>query len=164
MKRLVSLVLAVLLLLTFSGCVRNSDNYKAPANFYYQNTSVKFFEADSVIAHEIRETVNYDGDIVAILNTYLKGPVSDKLLSPFPAGLQVVTTQRINDYIVITLSKEFSSLSGLDLTIACSCICATIMELTGCEIIEFKSEEPLPDNLTTLVFTYDDLYFIDEVL
>ena len=164
MKRLLCIVLIFLLLLTFSGCRDNSDDFKKPANFYYQNASVAFFDTDSVIAHEVRETVIYNGQVVDILNAYLKGPVSDKLVSPFPTDLRVITTQRVNDYIVITFSKEFSYLSGLDLTIACSCICATVVELTGYNTVEFKSEGSLPDDLTSLVISYDELLLMDEAL
>lgn len=164
MKRTLCVTLVILLLLTFTGCKDNSDSYIKPANFYYSNTSVTFFKSDAVIAHEVRETVNYNDNIVDILNAYLKGPVSDKLSSPFPTGLRVVATQIINDSIVITFNNELASLSGLDLTIACSCICATVAELTGYNRVEFKSDGSLPDNLTSLVFSYDELLFIDDAI
>lgn len=163
MKRLFCILLIVLLLM-FSGCKNNPDNFQKPANFYYQNSSGSFFNSDSVITHEIRETSIYNGRIEDILNSYLEGPVSDKLVSPFPTGLNVITVQHINNYIVITFSDEFSRLSGLDLTIACSCICATVAELTGYNTVEIKTEGSFPDNLTSLVVSYDELLFMDESL
>ena len=161
MKRLFCILLVVFILI-LSGCKNNPDNFKEPANFYYQNSSDSFFNADSVIAHEIRETAIYNGKILDILNTYLEGPATDKLNSPFPNGLKVITVQRVNNCIEITFSEEFSTLSGLDLTIACSCICATVAELTGYNTVEIKTEGSFPDNSTSLVVSYDELLFMDE--
>ena len=161
MKRFLCLLLTVFILVCSAGCHKDAENYEAPANFYYLNAEVAFFEIDSVIAPEIRETADHNRKLLSILNEYLKGPVSDKLVSPFPANLNAIHIQQNNGAYSIMFSKQFSALSGLDLTIACSCICATVTELTGCQSVEIKSEGALPGNAESLVFTYDSLQFLD---
>ena len=163
MKRYLCCILIALLIITSTGCRSNSDNFKEPVNFYYTSATVSFFESDSVIASEVRETADYKGNILDTLNSYLRGPVSDKLTSPFPVELKVISTEQKDNTIIILFNKQFSSLTGLNLTIACSCICATVVELTGCETVEFKSEGPLPDSVPSLVFSCDNLLLRDSV-
>ncbi len=163
MKRHLCIVLTVLALILTSACDNNSDNFKEPANFYYTNATVSFFEAESVIAPEVRETVDQNGNITDIINVYLSGPISDKLTSPFPAGLSIISAQRTKDTYSLTFNKQFSSLSGLDLTIACSCICATVAELTNCNTVEIIYEGQQSQNTSPLTFSYDSLLFLDSV-
>ena len=163
MKRILCFILVLTILALSSGCDKNSDNFKMPANFYYRNASVAFFEDDSIIAFEVREIAAQKDNLVDLLNTYLDGPISHELVSPFPSGLKAISAERNDDTLVITFNKMFSTLSGLDLTVACSCIYATITELTDCTTVEIKTEGQLPDNVTSIVLSNEDLLFTDSV-
>ena len=163
MKRILCFILLLTILAVGSGCNKNSDNYKMPANFYYRNASVAFFEDDSIIAFEVRETVTQKDNLIDLLNTYLSGPFSDKLVSPFPSGLKVISAEQQNNTLIITLNKVFSTISGLDLTVACSCIYTTVTELTGCTTVEIQTEGQLPDNVTSIVLSNENLLFTDSV-
>lgn len=163
MKRILCFILVLTILALGSGCDKNSDNFKMPANFYYRNASVAFFEDDSIIAFEVRETAAQKDNLVDLINTYLDGPISHELVSPFPSGLTVISTEQKDDTLILTFNKVFSTLSGLDLTVACSCICATVTALTGCTTVEIKTEGQRPDNVISIVLSNEDLLFTDSV-
>ena len=161
MKRYFLILIAVFTFSILSGCGRTSENFEQPANFYYKSTDVSFFEEDSVISPEIRETARFNGNMLDTVNAYLQGPVSDKLTSPFPTGLKAVKLTTDESNAQLHLNEESLSLSGLDATIAYSCLCATVTELTGCETVDIHLENSDGVTVQTLHFSYTDLLFID---
>ena len=82
-------------------------------------------------------------------------------MSPFPQNLQVKAIERTGDTVVITFTEEFSSLSGLDLSIACACICTTVNELIGNCDIRIESPTPFADGTYIIEISNDQLFLLD---
>ena len=161
MKRYIWIFLAVFTFSVLAGCGKSAENFKEPTNFYYITTDVSFFEEDSVISPEIRETVQFNGNILTTINAYFQGPASEKLVSPFPAGLEAVDVIISGSTALLYLNDPFATLEGLDATIACSCICATITNMTDCEAVEIHIENTEGTVEQILYFSYEDLLFMD---
>lgn len=157
MKRVICIALIFILTMLTLGCGKQSSDGEEPANFYYRNYSVSFFEEDSVIAPEVRDISRFSGNTLSIINAYLEGPLSEKLSSPFPNGLQAVSIDRTGDTLSITFTEQLASLSGLDLSIACACICSTVTELMGNCVIEIKTPVPFLDGAQVITVTQDQL-------
>lgn len=162
MKRLTGILLATLLLLSLCGCNANRQRINKPADFYYcHNTALPTYTlSDGVIAPEQRESDGYD-DLAKLLSLYLRGPQDPQLRSPFPREVTVVQLLQNGTAVEITLSAQFAGLSGYDLTLACTCLAMTVMELTQAETVQISAEESLLGGNPVISISKDQLVFED---
>lgn len=160
MKRLLSLLLILSLLLPLASCA--SDPYTCPGNFYYRRTETFFEGTDGVIAGEERELEGIQDDIGAILEAYLEGPASGELESPFPRDTKVLEWEMILGSLHINFNEAFAQLSGIDLTIACSCIAQTFLELTDASTIRIRANGALLNGSAYVIMSADNLNLSDD--
>lgn len=128
MKRILSLV--IIAFLTFSLCACQDNSEDAPG-FYYPRSFDKdqYNSFQPVIAPDSREPVA-GKDLRYLIQLYMEGPVSEELYSPFPEGLRLLGLILEEDCITISLSQEYLSLEGIDLTLAGACLAKTCFSLS----------------------------------
>lgn len=136
MKRFICIFIIAATLFLFCGC-NTSDNsqFSNSVNFYYCNESISYTSSSGVISSELREAEGYTDSLEHLLALYFKGPVTLGFVSPFPQGLQIESITESGNRIQITLSSDFSELTGIDMTLACACLAKTIRELAEAEFI-----------------------------
>jgi len=162
MKRYLCLIISLILLTGLCSCNKSADNYDEPASFYYISNPITYFSEDSVFSFEIRETAGYRQNTLDILNAYLKGPVSDGLVSPFPDGCAALSLEWEDNTISITMNHVFAALTGIDLSIACGGVAMTLISLTGCESVKIQAEGGFIDGVNAIVLSSDNLYIFDD--
>jgi hypothetical protein len=163
MKKILSLICAAAVLILFvAACAVKPDNFIAPAQLYYSVGEYTYHQEDGVIRSETRETKLFNSDLKLFLNAYLAGPVSKKLISPFPSGAQVVDVTQSEKEITIVLNETFSKLSGIDLTLPISCLSMTILEYTGGDTVRFRVENGTLSGKEVITVTRDLLLFKDD--
>lgn len=160
MNRIVSILLIITLLCCIVGCSSSDEEILQPVNFYYCNDPITFHGTYDVITPEVRESINYD-DIVKLIDLYLDGPISDGYSSPFPPSVTVSKLTQNNKILNITLSSEFSNLTGIELTLACTCLSTTLFELTDAKSIVISANDALLDDAESVVLIRDTLVFSD---
>ncbi len=156
MKRFTAILL---LLLCLCGCARKAIDI--PVSFYYCTDPVDYNDPEGVISPEIREKAGYENDLTALLDLYIRGPVSEGFLSPFPTGLQIKEITVLGDVSEVHLSSELSCLTGHRLTVACVCITMTVIELTGCERVRIRTLGSQLDGRDHIELSRQDLIFSD---
>ena len=133
MRRLLRLsALALVCLALMPGCAATSRSAESgtPVSLYYEYQNADQVEdLESIIGVEKR-SVNVLS-LWDFLDIYFKGPVSEDMISPFPAGTSVQAIQYTNSIPTLTLSGEYFSLMGIDLSVACCCLSKTVCEFTG---------------------------------
>lgn len=154
-----ALLLIALLLLGIVGCGQESD-LTAPVNFYYPRSTLIYEGGSSILIAEPRESAGLD--LSALLEGYFSGPVTGNCRSPFPAGVCLRSWEKTGDTLVLVLSEEFGSLSGLERNIACAAISRTCMELTDASTVQIVIDAELPENKKTISLTYDQILLIDD--
>lgn len=162
MKRrnfLICTILAISLLLT--ACIQPADDFKAPAQFYYCTEEISYHSSKGVIRAEARETSMINADLHQLLNAYLAGPASSELVSPFPAGSQVVDIAYQDDAISIILSEAYTNLTGIDLTLANACLAMTVCEYTGVSTVSLAIEGTTIGGKEKITLSKDGYLFID---
>ncbi len=164
MRRFRYIALILALLLVFAGCEASSETMTAPASFYYRVSAGTFGKQDSIIASERRESAGCEDDLKLLIESYLEGPVSGKLTSPVPASARVLGVTRENSKIIVEMSPAFAKLSGIDLTIACSCLSMTLLDYTDAEQIEIFVPHTLLDGNDSIVMERDSLMLLDNSL
>lgn len=128
MKKTTVCILLLVLFLSLTGC---HNDLNEPANFYYprQTDNIQFGVANGLVTVEQRELTGHTGDLQYILSLYLLGPLDTGLYSPFPEGTVLETILLEEGVLTVSLSEDFSQLSGMELTIACACLSSTCFDL-----------------------------------
>ena len=139
-KRMICLILLFCVAATLPACVQNQDKIQVPVNFYYLRQETTYGSADSLIAPITAEGADYSNDPAGLLSQYLKGPGQNGWVSPFPRGTQLLSMELVNGFLRLTLSENFASLTGMDLTIACACLTLTALDLTGANSVRISVE------------------------
>jgi len=138
MKRLVALILCVLFLLTFTGC----SNMKGTEvlYLYYRNADpshssglIREEPADSTLTRSVQSLANY----------YFQDPQTEGVISPFPKGSDVVSFLQDGTTLQICMNSNFAELSGVDLSLALSCISLTFTQLDGIDAVSVSVENGL---------------------
>lgn len=124
MKRLLSLLLAAVLLLTaLSACSFEQAEPQDAVNLWFA------FEGDAALSLET-ELYNGKRAVPELMDALLKGPSSDReLRSLIPEGTRLLVWQLDGDLVWVDLSREYGRLTGLDLTLADYSIVLTLTQL-----------------------------------
>lgn len=156
MKKCVSIILIVVLLCLI-GCSNTSKSIEKPAGFYYCTSPDSYKTLRKAITSEVRDAAVYGDDLQNLLNEYLKGPESDSLVNPFPDNCTVESFQQNDANARIVLSSSFSSLTGLELTLACACLSMTVFELSDYQSITFSVQNALLDGSKEITLYRQDI-------
>ncbi|MCC8122536.1 MAG: GerMN domain-containing protein [Oscillospiraceae bacterium] len=121
---------ALCLILLLPACKQQVDKSGETVDLYFAvsepgagGTAVGF-ETHVFTADESEKPVD------ALLSLLLAGPAEELgLVSPFPAGVTVRDWQLEEGQLTVDLSGQYGGLSGVDLTIANSCIALTLCQL-----------------------------------
>lgn len=138
-RALTALVLLAALLC--AGCAPQPASGTSPEGQY----SVYFVSgqgsADSgALACEFRTLPPGRGAVDGLLRLLLAGPESPGLESPFPQGTTLRSWRVEGDQAVVDLSEAYGGLSGVDLTLADSCIVLTLCQLPGVHAVYLTVE------------------------
>ena len=163
MKRFIAFILIFSLSLCCTACTRKNVSLQKPAAFYYCNAEVPYDGKTGGITAEMRESANFADDMIALLNEYLKGPLAEGFLSPFPDNVRIASFNTSATTVTVVLSREFSQLSGLDLIIACACITMTCLELSDAQTIRIRAQDATLDGAEFIEMSESSLLLIDFV-
>ena len=144
MKKLISFLLCFCLLLLCSACIPEEDSAEGSLRFFYLHSELTYGNADSVIAAEEYTPAAEPPDLDALLEQYLSGPAREDLRSPFPVGCAVAAYQFSDGVLTLRMNDAYSSLSGVSLTQACSCLAMTVFALTDAHTASIQAENGSP--------------------
>lgn len=160
MKKWICLFLILSLLLPLFGCAQPTDGFENPISFYYRRKDVSFSTTDGVISADIREAGNMD--YISLLALYFRGPENSQLQRTFPEGTALKSIQIDGNHVFITLSDVFSTLTELDLSIACACLTRTVCEMTGTTQLTVRTENGLLDGNKTIQMSLKNVVLLDD--
>lgn len=160
MKRILILFLT-LLLIPLAGCQKDTTQLEYPVTVYYKRAEPTHGTADSVIASTTIEGKGHEKDYSYLLSRYLKGSDDPHFARTFPRGTTLVSFKLDALTAKIVLGYYFSSLSEMDLTIACVCLARTIMELTGCQEVIISAENTQLNGQNFIILSADSYVLTD---
>ncbi|MBE6922377.1 MAG: hypothetical protein E7465_04250 [Ruminococcaceae bacterium] len=155
MRRSVITLLIMCILLNFAGCIPSEE---PSYTFYYLRTSetIQHGSADALVAPVTMDISTPNAELDYLLQLYLDGPTKANYVNPVPSGTYLLSALWEDDILVLVLSREFSQLNNIRLTLAGCCLAATCHALTGAEAIQIRSGEAIYN------FTINDCIFLDE--
>lgn len=133
MKRRLSLLLAAALLLTAVSCAAPETAAQEGYALYYLTDTELHQGGDAIAAEYCALELPEDPARAAerLLERYWQGPQSEDLTSPLPAGLQLLSVEEQAGRLTLDVSGQYGALSGVELTLADSCLTLTLTQLSG---------------------------------
>ena len=102
MKRIISLILCISMMLAICGCADTSDT--VTGKFYYRRAVTEFEGTDGIVTYESRQIPDPQTDTESLLNAYFSGPEADSLISPFPRTSAVLDWSVEDDTLELTMN------------------------------------------------------------
>lgn len=160
MRRIMSIVILIILLLSLTGCQQEEAELVHPVQLFYCSKTVNFHLEDGLFASEVREFDSWENKPREFLNEYLAGPVSPDLVSPFPVGGWIIELSKKGKNVNVVLNINFTRLSPNELSTACACLSMTIFELMDAESVQIETSGYNTDQ-SVILMTRDNLLFSD---
>ena len=153
MKRMILFLLILGSMLTLTACQEETARQQS---FYYLRTedTIAYGREDALIV-AVPQEFSPETELEILLQLYLDGPVDEDHRNPFPRRTYLLSTIEHGDTLLVVLSREFSTLDGMQLTLAGACLAATCRDLTGFEKIQVRSGE------NTYDFDVNSFVFLD---
>jgi len=153
------LLLAALII---CGC---GSSKRSKILYYYKAANISISESSILKTETV--TVEDASDISAVAQQYLKGPAGTECVSPFPKGLALDRYEVRDNVLQLYFNSAFSQLTGVDRSIALSCICMTftqVPEIDTLDIYALNEDGSLADillvNADNIVFNSANLAVI----
>ena len=143
MRRVILFLLLLSLALSCMGCHPDTGSQ---LTFYYLRTdsTIAYGQEDALITAHFPE-LDADVELDTMLQLYLDGHMAENMRSPFPRGTYLLSVAAEGDTMTLVLSREFSTLDGIQLTLAGACLAATCRDLAGYEKVQVRSGEKIYD-------------------
>lgn len=139
MKKLWIFLLLTAQLVSLVGCgARQDTSGDLSVRFFYEVRDADALNLESVVEPETRTaSVNVLRELLA---QYLAGPESEELVSPFPAGTQVLDTVSDENGLTLIMSGEFFTLMGVEMSVASCCLASTVCEYAAVPKVVLSDE------------------------
>lgn len=162
MKRRIAALLCIAILLTMAGCGEKPEKeIQAPYTYYYIASEIGYSGDEGVIRGELRETAGHQDSLEWILEDYLKGPVSENLISPFPKNTRMVSLQVQENEALLQMNEAFGSLSGVELSLAAGCIARTCFQMDEIQKVSISASSGLLDGKQSISLNREDILLKD---
>lgn len=139
-RRIMALFLLVPLIL-LTGCHVEMQNESGESvRFYYLVTDARLETGEGPADWELFDIQGHETDYEWILANYFAGPSTEGLTAPFPKTTSLISVEVLDGVAYVNASKELAQLTGIDVTIACSCITMTCLQLEGIESVVIRAD------------------------
>ena len=163
MKKICLLLCCFLLIQTLCSCSAKKEEFRKPVNFHYCRREMTYNSTSAVIQPETREGFGYHGNIVAFLQAYLRGPVSEDLETLIPADVYLVSCSVEEGIADVVFSSQFSKLSGVKLSTTCSAILLSVHEFADIATVRISAKDAQLDGKDVVVLSLEDVILLDAV-
>lgn len=164
MRKISFFLCCVLLLQILCSCSVRKEEFENPVNFYYCRREISYNSPQAVLEPEVREGKSYHGNLFAYLHSYLYGPVSQELETLIPSGVYLVSCSVDDGVADIMFSSQFSKLSGIELTTACSGVLLSLHEFADVNAVRITAKDAQLDDKDIFELSLDDIVLLDEVI
>jgi len=158
----IKIISLLILLLFLSGCTSEYAMIDVPVKFYYVYNQVEFGTESGVIKETVREAKGHRDDYAYLINQYLNGPITYDCISPFPAGTTLKELNWDQNRVQIVLSPEITTISGMDLIIACACLTRTTADIFGVNTVQIRASSGLLNGEEMLTFQTESFRYLDQ--
>lgn len=161
MRKLLCLLLVICSLLSIAGCSQTDSVPENLIKVYYKTEKPAYGTEDGLIAATYMDAEGYEGNYIKLLDQYLRSAPGDGFAATFPSGVSLVSFQLEALTAKVVLNSYIAHYSGMDLTIALTCLTRTIMSLTGCQEVIISASGTLLNGESFITLNQDSFLLID---
>lgn len=161
MKKILCFILVLCTFIGIVGCTAKASPENS-ITVYYKREKLIYGAADSVVAATYLETDSGTPNYEYLLNQYLAATPGDGFATTFPEDLKLVSFKLEGLTVKVILSDQIAAYSGMDLTIALTCLTQTIMSLTGCHEVIISAESAQLDGQNFITLNRDSYLLLDD--
>ena len=162
MRKIVLILTCVTLVLCLlCACSAKKQEFEDPVSFYFAKKEISYNSSTGVLYPEIREGKTFHNNLIACLRAYMLGPDSTELQRLIPSDVYLVSCEQEEDVVNLVMSNQFSQLSGIELSTACSALLLTIHDYTGATTMNLSVKDGLVDGKDVFALSMDDIVLID---
>lgn len=155
-------IILLSILVTLWGCgMHEQETHSGSLRFYYLQNETAYNSSNSVVSYE---TIQADKSTpVELIAQYLLGPTKEELTSPFPEDLKLISITQEENNVAVVLSGELSDLSGIELTLACSCLARTLQSIFPADSYEISTAEGKLNGKSSILITSETFVWEDTI-
>lgn len=152
MKRIVSFLLILCCFTGILGCSADKKPSENSVAVFYRKDKTTYGTSDGVIAETYIYSSGHEAEYAYLLNQYLKATPGEGFAQTFPSGVTLIQFKLEGLTAKVILSDRIADYSGMELTIALTCLTQTVMSMTGCQevIISASTKQLDGQNFVTL--------------
>lgn len=160
MRKIICILLVLCSFLCLFGCTPEPPPEDS-VEVYYKRAQVNYGTADGVIAPTYMSTAGHGGDYAYLLVKYFRTAPGEGFVTTYPGNLSVVSIDMAGLTAKIVLSDEITELTGMDLTIALTCLTQTLMSWTDCQEVIVSANTQQLDGQNFITLNRDSYLLID---
>lgn len=130
MKKLSAAALACLLAVA-AGCAAPPAEGESDGAYCVYYSALSDQQAFSSVDWEVHTLEQGAEPVPALVELLLEGPEDPQLTSPFPHGVQLLSWSLEEGRLHLDLSEQYGGLTGVDLTVADTCLALTLCQVEG---------------------------------
>lgn len=161
MRRLLCIALILCCLFGIVGCAADPAIPEDSVTVYYQREKATYGAADSVIGATYLDAEGRGDDYVFLLNKYFRTIPGGGFVSVFPREVVLMSFKLEGLTATVILSDKIADLSGMELTIALTCLTQTVMSLTGCHEVIISAYSKQLDGQKFITLNRDRYLLVD---
>ena len=143
MRKILCFLLIACMLLSVTGCQKEENIPENAVAVYYKKAAHDYGAEDGMIGKAHLDAAGHEKDYPYLIRAYLQSSPGEKFASTFPDGVKLVRFNLESSTAKVTLSSHMADCTGMDLTIALTCLTKTIMAMTCCKEVIFNATDTL---------------------
>lgn len=161
MKKIQCILLVLCCLSGLIGCNRAESIPEQSVTVYYKKAIPTYGTESGVIAEAYLDADGHENDYTYLLDQYLRSSPGGDFDATFPSGVSLVSFQLEALTAKVILNSHIANYSGMDLTIALTCLTRTIMSLTGCQEVIISASGTLLNGESFVTLNKDSFLLVD---
>lgn len=164
MKKFSFFLCCILMMQMLCACPSQKEEFVNPVNFYYCRREISYNSPDAVFQSEVREGKTFQNNLFVFLHSYLYGPNSDELETFIPSGVYLVSCSVDEGVADIVFSTQFSKLTGIKLTTACSGILLSLHDFVDVSAVRIAVKDAQLEDKDYFELSLNDVILLDDVI
>ena len=161
MKRIVSFLLILCCFACILGCSSDKKTPEGSVAVFYKKDKTTYGSSDGVIAETYMHSSGHETEYVYLLNQYLKATPGEGFTQTFPGGVTLIHFKLEGLTAKVVLSDRIADFSGMELTIALTCLTQTVMSMTGCQEVIISASTKQLDGQNFVTLNRDSYLLVD---
>ena len=161
MRKFLCILLSLVCLFGILGCSREEKIPENAVTVYFKTANYDYGAEEGMIGKTYLDTNGHEDDYSYLINTYLHTTPAEGFASTFPQGVSLVRFRLESLTANVTLSNHMKDCTGMDLTIALTCLTRTIISMTGCQEVILSAEDTLLNGEKFITLNADSFLLSD---